>query len=929
MKCISLIVACFVCFNSWACFPEGLYITSQADLDALAAELAGCTEIEGNVYISGDIPNVDALSSIQTVYGNLEIFASIPDLSGLANLSVVYGNVNLNLYVNLASPVDPNGLQGLVSIGGTLSALENNFAALPSVSHVGRMCIQLFDPFPDMFLFNFANQLESADYLMFFGNYLPAFSALQSVDTIYMRSYANGGVSTEMFPLLTHLDVMCFGTQNFNNISMPNISHIRKLTLADDITMPSMCGGMFQYGSHDAPVLPQITYIDELSTSVEIYNLDGLSELDSIGSLNLIDGQMASLSALSNVTSIESLRIVGCYSLIDLTGLASLEHLTQLMIANTSLQTLEGINPNLIVPASIVIEFNDFLSACGYLDYCGSANAGCNITVQYNGSSVGATTCDELADVMNTCTPYTSLEVITYLDVNCNNIFEWGVDEYIEVPFFTSSSGDVVSGNYDGYQVYLNLEPNTSYLLNPFNFPGLETSSFEFVSGDAFTTSYVNLGYCPATDFMDVRVSSLPHEFIRTDYEQVIVFNVKNMSASTADITAMLEFGIPDVHVVSTESVVYSMSGLGVSPQPGIAEWQLPNVGVGENVMIRVRVAFDNILPLGSTFDTQFSAHLSDAGATDFNPENNVYTTTYEVVGSYDPNIKEVDKSEVFVLDVNNAVEEELLYTIHFQNTGSAPAINVRVEDQLDFALSPSSIEVLCSSHDYYTEFDGHKVVFHFNNINLPDSNSNEPASHGFISFKINPSNALLIPMDLLNSASIYFDFNEPVITPPAITHFFTCPIEVSISEESGLLSCDIQDAISYQWYYNNELITGAVESEFTTLGGGNYFAVVQFNENCPSLQSNVLSVASLAELGRETSLVVFPNPISSHGTLRLLSTSVLNEVSIADAAGRLVVAFNPNSSDVALQLNLEAGIYIVSTSNHSGPLGHRVFVVK
>ena len=54
---------------------------------------------------------------------------------------------------------------------------------------------------------------------------------------------------------------------------------------------------------------------------------------------------------------------------------------------------------------------------------------------------------------------------------------------------------------------------------------------------------------------------------------------------------------------------------------------------------------------------------------------------------------------------------------------------------------------------------------FIFNNIQLPDSNVNEPASHGFVKFKINQRANNPLGTVIENKAGIYFDFNEAVIT--------------------------------------------------------------------------------------------------------------------------------------------------------------------
>ena len=47
----------------------------------------------------------------------------------------------------------------------------------------------------------------------------------------------------------------------------------------------------------------------------------------------------------------------------------------------------------------------------------------------------------------------------------------------------------------------------------------------------------------------------------------------------------------------------------------------------------------------------------------------------------------------------------------------------------------------------------------------LPDSNANEPASHGFIRFKIGQKANNPLGTVIENSAAIYFDFNAPIIT--------------------------------------------------------------------------------------------------------------------------------------------------------------------
>lgn len=136
-----------------------------------------------------------------------------------------------------------------------------------------------------------------------------------------------------------------------------------------------------------------------------------------------------------------------------------------------------------------------------------------------------------------------------------------------------------------------------------------------------------------------------------------------------------------------------------------------------------------------------------------------------ENIGSYDPNDK-----QGFPYGVGDAHNirpgQEIDYLIRFQNTGTDTAFTVVIKDTLSPFLDPSSIRPGASSHPYTWDLSGQGVVsFSFNNIMLPDSNVNEPASHGFVQFTINPYPTIPLGSVIENEAAIYFDFNIPVFT--------------------------------------------------------------------------------------------------------------------------------------------------------------------
>ncbi|QHI35954.1 hypothetical protein IMCC3317_13020 [Kordia antarctica] len=143
--------------------------------------------------------------------------------------------------------------------------------------------------------------------------------------------------------------------------------------------------------------------------------------------------------------------------------------------------------------------------------------------------------------------------------------------------------------------------------------------------------------------------------------------------------------------------------------------------------------------------------------------EDNVFTLEQTVIGSYDPNDIQVLEGDQILLE---DVDKYLHYIIRFQNTGTASAINVNVENVLDANLDWTTMQLESLSHDGRVEIrDGNMVNFIFNYINLPDSTSDEPNSHGFIAYKIKPKSTVAIGDIMYNKADIFFDFNPPIIT--------------------------------------------------------------------------------------------------------------------------------------------------------------------
>lgn len=143
---------------------------------------------------------------------------------------------------------------------------------------------------------------------------------------------------------------------------------------------------------------------------------------------------------------------------------------------------------------------------------------------------------------------------------------------------------------------------------------------------------------------------------------------------------------------------------------------------------------------------------------------DNQKTYYFPIVNSYDPNDKNVYPArceENYILN-----EEVITYTVRFQNTGNAEAINVNILDTIDSNLDIQSMRVLGNSHSLITEIYQDSILnFKFDNILLPDSTTNEIESQGYVVFEIFPKSNLSIDTKIENTANIYFDFNEAIVT--------------------------------------------------------------------------------------------------------------------------------------------------------------------
>ncbi|MFN8298551.1 MAG: DNRLRE domain-containing protein [Chitinophagales bacterium] len=199
-----------------------------------------------------------------------------------------------------------------------------------------------------------------------------------------------------------------------------------------------------------------------------------------------------------------------------------------------------------------------------------------------------------------------------------------------------------------------------------------------------------------------------------------------------------------------------------VSQANYVLSWHT-TLALGQTVMYQPFFYCNQNAVLGAPVFNAIS-FVPDNGYVDVNMACNDDTLHQVVESSWDPNDKHVSPVGE---DVQHLIspDQPLDYTISFQNTGTAPAVNVILLDTIRPELDIATFEMKSASHPCHVQLEGRELTVIFSNIMLPDSGTDFEGSMGFASFTIKPVSGLAEGTQLHNSAGIYFDYNEVVLT--------------------------------------------------------------------------------------------------------------------------------------------------------------------
>ncbi|WP_178987488.1 T9SS type A sorting domain-containing protein [Winogradskyella schleiferi] len=367
------------------------------------------------------------------------------------------------------------------------------------------------------------------------------------------------------------------------------------------------------------------------------------------------------------------------------------------------------------------------------------------------------------------CTGFT---LNAFIDTNGNDIKD---DDEVDFPYgsinYTVNDGEevILENNTGNYYIFEN-DINNSY-----DFEYIIDSSFSsyYAAGSAIIDDqYVISGEITNYDipidvlspYNDLSISITPLNSPNPgfDTDQRITFKNLGTSQILAGVITYT-FDANTTFVSSSDVNTTQTANTLTISFADLASFETRTVDITLNTHTPPDVNINDILT--------FSANISSDGISDINSADNDFVLETVVVGSFDPNDKLEAHAGSIVYD-DFTTDNYLYYTIRFQNTGTASAKDVVIKDFLTDELDASTLVMLSSSHSYQLKKMDQDLEWEFRNINLVDSTNDEPNSHGFLQFKIKPTAGYNINTVFENTAEIYFDFNEPIITNTSVTSF-------------------------------------------------------------------------------------------------------------------------------------------------------------
>jgi Leucine-rich repeat (LRR) protein len=603
-------------------------------------------------------------------------------------------------------------------------------------------------------------------------------SGLTAIRTLYCQGNQIPSLSLSGLLLLTTL--YCDGNQ-ISTLSLSGLSSLQTLNCSSNLLtslnltpvsqLRYLSCGSNQISTLSVNNLTQLTFLEcsnTLITSLTVSNLTLLQQL------YFANNQISSIN-LTGLTALRTLDFSGTQ--IPSMNIGIFPQLTFLYCNNTQITTIDGRSnsilnfieanncPNLtsIYVKNGYFNTNEF-SNCPNMQYlCTDEN---EVTINQNLiTTYGYTNCS----VSSYCS---FVPGGTFYTIQGNNRYDSNTngcdDSDNNLPNLKCSitngttSGTFISNTSGSYTIPVQAGTHTvmPILENPTYFTVTSSNTGNIVFPTA-TSPYVR-DFCVTPNGIknDLEVTIIPIEVARPGFDAFYKIIYKNKGNQVANGSLSFTFNdaimdlvtaSPIVNVTGTNSLSWNYANLN--------PFETREINLAFNInspMETPAVNGGDVLNYGATI----------VGATDETPNDNTFTLNQTVVNSYDPNDKTCLEGTTITPSM---VGSYVHYVIRFENTGTFAAQNVVIKDMIDTTkFDMASLIPQSSSHPFVTRITNtNQVEFIFENINLP---FDDATNDGYVAFKIKTKPTLVLGNTFTNTASIYFDYNFPIVTNTTTT---------------------------------------------------------------------------------------------------------------------------------------------------------------
>lgn len=713
--------------------------------------------IEGNPNVT----NIDALSSLNFIDGRIIIRENeaLTNLNGLTNIDSIAGSVNI--YEN-CSLTDVSGINN-VGINSSLDINKNciltNLDGMDNVYIGGGL--EIFDNNQLTSISGLDITQDTIGFLKIWSNdNLPNLSGLQN-----LRAVVNN------FHISNHDNLISlFGLRNVTSVGDMYMSQNHKLVDLNGLDSIQVVTSDLEIKAHDdlqqIDALANVTSVGRnliIRSNDLLQNIDGLQSITSIeGHLRIEENnQLKNLEGLSSVTSVgDYIKIIDNDDITTLNGLQNISSATDYITIqdNYELTTIQALlNLDMSNINNLTITTNVGLSFCSTPNLCEYLIEGGEASISSNG--LGEDGCANVDQILDNCSNLPKIYTQVFYDANQNKIQDANEQNYSGASVIVEPGNFTIFPNIDDGKFSL-LPNNYTITFNQSSVPDwqltTDATSYDInaMEGQTYTLPF---GLFPENETSKIQtyITSLPARCNET-----ITMNVTTKNLGTTIASGTIWLTIDD-----------NVSGFNFIDEPDTTVidfdaygWYFTDLYPGYSLTKQVEVTIPGPpdFTLGERMLFVTYTNFVDANGSD---SSEGFRYNPEVLCSYDPNDKLVNPNR----EGNYTLfEEDLIYTIRFQNTGNDVAYDVVILDTLDTNLDKSTFRLLGSSHTdvLNTSMSENGIItFEFKDIFLPDSTSNLEGSQGHVTYLISTIDGLAENTPVTNSAGIYFDLNPPIIT--------------------------------------------------------------------------------------------------------------------------------------------------------------------